>query len=72
MADTRGIRAGRAFVELGVSDRLTAALKRAERKLKAFGESVRSLGLRLAGLGGAALAPLVAPDFQARDEAVRS
>ena len=58
MADTRGIRAGRAFVELGVSDRLTAALKRAERKLKAFGESVRSLGLRLAGLGGAALAPL--------------
>ena len=35
MANTSGIRAGRAFVELGVSDRLTAGLRRAQRRLDA-------------------------------------
>ncbi len=54
----RGIRAGRAFVELGVSDKVTAGLKRAQRQLNAFGAAVRSAGLRLAALGTAALAPL--------------
>ena len=38
MADTKGIRAGRAFVELGVSDKLTKGLQAAEKRLKAFGE----------------------------------
>ena len=37
MADTRGIRAGRAFVELGVSDKLTAGLRRAQKQVEAFG-----------------------------------
>jgi len=37
MADTRGIRAGRAFVELGVSDKLSAGLRRAQKRLEAFG-----------------------------------
>ena len=59
MADTRGIRAGRAFVELGVSDKLAVGLKRAAARLKAFGEGVRSVGLRTAAIGAAVLAPLL-------------
>ncbi|HLO40883.1 MAG TPA: hypothetical protein VK176_07660 [Phycisphaerales bacterium] len=49
MADTRGIRAGRAFVELGVSDRLSSGLKAAQKKLEAFGEGLRSIGTKMAG-----------------------
>lgn len=60
MADSRGIRAGRAFVELGVSDRLSAGLRRAQRRLRAFGAGVRQVGLRLVAAGVAALAPLAA------------
>ncbi len=60
MAGSRGIRAGRAFVELGVSDKLTAGLRRAQRRLKAFGAGVRQLGLRLVAAGVAALVPLAA------------
>ena len=59
MADTRGIRAGRAFVELGVSDKLTAGLRRAQRRLAAFGESLRGIGLRIAGIGAAAITGLL-------------
>jgi hypothetical protein len=58
--NTRGIRAGRAFVELGVSDKLTAGLRRAQQRLKAFGEGVRAAGLRLTALGAGVLAPLAA------------
>lgn len=53
MADTRGIRAGRAFVELGVNDKLTSALKAAEKRLRAFGSSVRDIGLKLFAVGSA-------------------
>ncbi len=60
MADTRGIRAGRAFVELGVSDKLTAGLKRAQKRLQAFGEGLRSIGLRMTAIGAGILAPLAA------------
>lgn len=59
MADTRGIRAGRAFVELGVSDKLTAGLRRAQKQLEAFGAGLRSIGTRLAGIGAAAAAGLL-------------
>jgi hypothetical protein len=59
MADTRGIRAGRAFVELGVSDKLTAGLRRAQKQLEAFGAGLRSVGTRLAGIGAAAVAALL-------------
>ena len=48
MADAKGIRAGRAFVELGVSDKLTRGLRKAQARLKAFGNAVRSIGARLA------------------------
>ncbi len=60
MASTRGIRAGRAFVELFADDsRLVRGLRRAEKKLKAFGASVRNLGLKVTALGAAAAAPFV-------------
>ena len=60
MAGAKGIRAGRAFVELGVSDRLTAGLRAAQRRLQAFGAGVRSIGMRIAAIGVAGLAPLAA------------
>jgi len=61
VASTQGIRAGRAFVELFADDsKLVRGLRRAERKLRAFGDSVRNLGLKMAALGSAMLAPLAA------------
>jgi hypothetical protein len=61
MATAQGIRAGRAFVELFADDnKLVRCLRRAEKKLKAFGKSVRSLGLKTAGLGTAIAAPMAA------------
>ncbi|MCL4742283.1 MAG: hypothetical protein KJZ54_08775 [Phycisphaerales bacterium] len=60
MAGAKGIRAGRAFVELGVSDKLTAGLRAAQRRLQAFGAGVRSIGMRIAAIGVAGLAPLAA------------
>ena len=58
-ADTRGIRAGRAFVELGVSDKLTSALKAAEKRLRAFGEGVRDIGIKLFAVGSAVTGALL-------------
>ncbi len=61
MASTSGIRAGRAFVELFADDsQLVRGLRRVERKLKAFGASIRNLGLMAVGIGTAVLAPLAA------------
>jgi hypothetical protein len=49
MANTGAIRAGRAFVELFADDsKLVRGLRRAEKKLKAFGDSVRGFGLKMA------------------------
>jgi TP901 family phage tail tape measure protein len=59
MGATQGIRAGRAFVELGVSDKLTAGLKRAQQRLQAFGTSVRSIGANLIKTSAAVATPLV-------------
>jgi len=51
--------AGRAFVELFADDsKLVRGLRRAEQKLKAFGDSIRNMGLKAIGLGSAILAPL--------------
>lgn len=55
MANAQGIRAGRAYVELGTSDKLTKGLRDAQAKLQAFGASVTAAGVRLAAIGGAAL-----------------
>ena len=61
MAGTQGIRAGRAFVELFADDsKLVRGLRQAERRLRAFGDSIRNYGLKLTALGSAMLAPLVA------------
>lgn len=57
MANTSGIRAGRAFVELGVKDKLTAGLKRAQQQLQAFAAGMRSAGLQLTGIAAAVAAP---------------
>ncbi len=60
MAGTQGIRAGRAFVELFADDsKLVRGLRRAEKRLKAFGDRIRNLGLKIAGLGAAMLAPML-------------
>jgi hypothetical protein len=55
MADTRGIRAGRAFVELGVSDQLTKGLARAKAQLKAFGAGLQTIGKGFMAAGGGVL-----------------
>jgi len=60
MAGSQGIRAGRAYVELGVGDKLTAGLKKAQRRLRAFGAGVQRVGARIAAMGAAMAAPLLA------------
>ena len=58
MASAQGIRAGRAFVELFADDsKLVRGLRRAEKRLKAFGDRIRNFGLKMASLGSAILAP---------------
>lgn len=59
MANTTGIKAGRAYVELGVGDKLTAGLKRARARLRAFGEGVTRWGTRIFAVGSAFAAPAV-------------
>jgi len=59
MPSAKGIRAGRAFVELFADDsKLVRGLRRAERRLKAFGKHISALGRKLAGLGAALAAPI--------------
>ena len=59
MPAAQGIRAGKAYVELfSDNTKLVRGLRSAERKLKAFGGSVRQIGAKLAGLGGLLAAPL--------------
>ncbi len=59
MATTQGIRAGRAFVELFADDsRLVRGLRASERKIKAFGTSIRRMGMKFAAISAAAMAPL--------------
>ena len=61
MASSQSIRAGRAFVELFADDtKLVRGLRAAEKRLKAFGSGVQSIGTKLFGLGAAAVAPLLA------------
>jgi len=60
MASTAGIRAGKAYVELSLHDRLTRGLRRAQARLRAFGETVGEIGKKMAMLGTAVLAPLAA------------
>jgi hypothetical protein len=52
VANAKGIRAGKAFVELGVSDKLTAGLRRAQKRLHAFGAGLRNIGTRITAIAG--------------------
>lgn len=55
MASAGGIRAGRAFVEIGVNDaQLVAGLRRAQARLRSFGASLRTQGSQIARVGAAA------------------
>jgi hypothetical protein len=61
MGLSSGIRAGAAYVELYTKDsRMVKGLKAAEKKLKAFGSGITSIGKKLAGLGAAMVTPLLA------------
>ena len=61
MANAKGVRAGRAFVELFADDsKLVRGLRSAQAKLKAFGTAVAGLGRKLAAVGAAVAAPLIA------------
>jgi len=58
-ASAKGIRAGRAFVELFADDsKLVRGLRSAQRRLRAFGQSVTALGRRMAVASVATLAPI--------------
>jgi hypothetical protein len=55
------VRAGKAFVEISANDDLlTRGLHAAERKLHAWGKTVRNIGLGISGVGGVVLAPITA------------
>jgi len=58
MAGQQGIKAGRAYIEIGVNDKFTKGLKMMSAKLKAFGTQVAGVGLKLMALGGAVLGPM--------------
>lgn len=61
MAGTQGIRAGKAYVELGAEDsKLLRGLRRAQARLRAWGTAVQGIGLRTAAVGAAMLAPFIA------------
>lgn len=60
MANSQGIRAGRAFVELFANDRrLVRGLKAASAKLKSWGASVTAMGTKIFAIGAGVLAPLL-------------
>lgn len=57
----KGIRAGRAFVEIGGDDtELQKVMRRASARLKAFGAGMAKIGAGIAAAGAAILAPLTA------------
>lgn len=60
MSKASAIRAGEAYVEMYADGtRLEAGLKRAQARLKAFGQSLRQAGATMALAGGAMLTPFV-------------
>ena len=54
------IRAGKAFVALGIKDQLTKSLKGIGKQVEAFGRGVEAVGKKFAMLGGAVTAPMLA------------
>ena len=63
-----GIRAGKAYVEIGSRiDGLLSGFRTASQRLDSFGRSVRSLGVSLVGIGVAAKLPLAVASKQFAD-----
>src|SRR3954467_12007976 len=60
MAESGGIRAGKAFVELFLKNNLEKPLNVIAGRLKAFGQGVTDIGKRAAAMGAAITAPLIA------------
>lgn len=54
-----GKKAGQAYITLGIEDKLGPALERAQKRLQAFGEGVKAVGMGMMGIGGAAVAGLL-------------
>lgn len=60
-ATSKGIRAGKAYVELSADNsKLQAALKAAKEKLAAWGSTLQSVGTKVAAVGAAMTMPFVA------------
>lgn len=53
-----GVRAGKAYVELGVTSKLAAGLAAAAKRIDAFGSRVRRVGTVLSGIGAASVGGL--------------
>ena len=61
MANRSDIKAGSAYILLGLKQAdLIKGLKAAEARLKAFGDGLTSIGLKMFAAGGAILAPMLA------------
>lgn len=74
MASASGIRAGRAYVELGADgSKLNAALRKAETDLKAFGKKMSEIGASILKVGAISAAPmaLAARTFAGFDDQMR-
>lgn len=75
MPTARGIRAGRAFVELFADDnQLVRGLRRAERRLRVFGSRINAVSRSMATIGTAAAVPLAisTKTFAAFDDQMRA
>lgn len=60
MATASGIRAGRAYIELSLSDgKFAAGLKNAERRLTNLGTGIAKFGAKLTGLGASLAGPIL-------------
>ncbi len=55
-----GIRAGKAFVELVMSDKFSASLKSAQKRLQEFGESTKEIGKQISLVSGVVATSLLA------------
>jgi len=58
MAGGSDIRAGRAFIELYLRNRVAGGLRRASQQMVAYSGTVRGIGTKIAGVGAAIVGPL--------------
>ena len=58
MADSSGVRAGKAFVELSLTDKFSKEIDRAAKKLKDFGAGITDIGKKTLAIGAAICAAL--------------